>query len=186
MAVWAADKVGREINRESLRAAESQGGTTITIGHKPPYRSWPAVPMGGWRYLKLKDTPPPSLPRVPVEDILQEVPEEGQQEEEDAFDDAPSVDAAAMATEGLGVLEGVVATPAASSTPPLAVRRSKRQLSSDKDYAALAGIGVGLKDISSSIAIANPQHPHLAPWRKARAMRFPHTFMQAAIDGTLL
>jgi hypothetical protein len=35
---------------------------------------------------------------------------------------------------------GVVATPAASLTPPLAVRRSKRQLNGDKDYAALAGI----------------------------------------------
>jgi hypothetical protein len=140
----------------------------------------------GWLEVpEIEDTPPPSPPRVAVEDILQEVLEEGRQEEEDAFD-APSVDAAAMATEGLGVLEGVVATPAASSTPHLAVRRSKRQLSSDKDYAALAGIGVGLKDISSSIAIANPRHPHLAPWRKARAMRFPHTFMQAAIDGTLL
>jgi hypothetical protein len=34
MAVRAADKVEREINRESLRAAESQGDTTITIGHK--------------------------------------------------------------------------------------------------------------------------------------------------------
>jgi hypothetical protein len=72
------------------------------------------------------------------------VPEEGQQKEEDAVKDAPSVGAAAMATEGLGVLEGVVATPAAtpavSSTPPLAVRRSRPQLSGDKDYAALAGI----------------------------------------------
>jgi hypothetical protein len=75
-----------------------------------------------------------------VEDTLQEVPEEGQQEEEDAVEDAPSVGAAAMATEVLGVLEGVLATLAASSTPPLAVRRSKRQLSGDKDYAALAGI----------------------------------------------
>jgi len=75
-----------------------------------------------------------------VEDTLQEVPEEGQQEEEDAVDDTPSVGAAAMATEVSEVLEGVVATPAASSTPPLAVRRSKRRLSSDKDYAALAGI----------------------------------------------
>jgi hypothetical protein len=81
-----------------------------------------------------------SAEEAEVEDILQEVPEEGQQEEEDAFDDTPSVDAAAIATEVLGVLEEVVATPAASSTPPLAVRRSKRQLSSDKDYAALAGI----------------------------------------------
>jgi hypothetical protein len=134
----------------------------------------------GWLEVpEIEDTPPPSPPRVPVEDILQEVPEEGQEEEEDAFDYAPSVDAAAMATEGLGVLEGVVATPAASSTPRLAVRRSKRQLSSDKDYAALAGIGVGPKDISSSMAIVNPQHPHLTPWRKARAMRFPHTFMQS-------
>ena len=35
MAVRAAGKVEREINRESLRAAEPQGGTTITIGHKP-------------------------------------------------------------------------------------------------------------------------------------------------------
>ena len=75
-----------------------------------------------------------------MEDTLQEVPEEGQQEEENTVDDAPSVGAAAMATEGLEVLEGVVATPAASSTPPLAVRRSKRQLSGDKDYAALASI----------------------------------------------
>jgi len=40
-----------------------------------------------------------------------------------------------MAIEVLGVLEGVVAT--ASSTPLFAVRRSKRQLSGDKDYAAL-------------------------------------------------
>ena len=38
MAVRAADKVEREINRESLRAAESQGGTTMAIGYKP-YRS---------------------------------------------------------------------------------------------------------------------------------------------------
>jgi hypothetical protein len=56
-----------------------------------------------------------------VEDTLQEVPEERQQEveeEEDAAEDAPSVGAAAMATEVLGVWEGVVATPAASSTPP--------------------------------------------------------------------
>jgi hypothetical protein len=35
MAARAGDKVEREINRESLRVAESQGGTTITIGHKP-------------------------------------------------------------------------------------------------------------------------------------------------------
>jgi hypothetical protein len=95
----------------------------------------------GWLEVpEIENTPPPSPPRVPIEDILQEVPEEGQQEEEDAFDDASSVDAAAMATEVLRVLEGAVATPAASSTPPLAIRRSKRQLSSDKDYAALAGI----------------------------------------------
>jgi hypothetical protein len=60
--------------------------------------------MGGWRCLGLK-TLPSSPPRVPVEDALQEVPEEGQQEEEDAFDDAPSVDAAAMAT-GFGGLRG--------------------------------------------------------------------------------
>jgi hypothetical protein len=49
-----------------------------------------------------------------------------------------------MATEVLGLLEGVIATPAvtlaASLALPLAVRRSKRQLSSDKDYAVLAGI----------------------------------------------
>jgi len=75
-----------------------------------------------------------------VEEILQEVPEEGQQEEEDTFDDVSSVDAAAMAAEVLRVLEGVAASPAASSTSPLAIRRSKRQLSSDKDCAALAGI----------------------------------------------
>jgi hypothetical protein len=35
MAVRAADKAGREINRKSLRAVESQGGTIITIGLKP-------------------------------------------------------------------------------------------------------------------------------------------------------
>jgi hypothetical protein len=46
----------------------------------------------------------------------------------------------AMATEVWGVLEGVVANPVASLTPPLAVRRSKRQLSGDKDSAALAGL----------------------------------------------
>ena len=47
-----------------------------------------------------------------MEDTLQEVPKEGQQEEEDAVDNAPSVGAAAiMATEALEVLEGVVATP---------------------------------------------------------------------------
>jgi len=96
--------------------------------------------MGCLEVPEIEDTPRPRPPRVLVEDILQGVLEEGQQEEEGAFDNAPSVDAAAMATEVLGVLEGVVATPAASSTPPLAVRRSKRQLSSDKDYAALAGI----------------------------------------------
>jgi hypothetical protein len=57
--------------------------------------------MGGWRCLGLK-TLPSSPPRVPVEDALQEVPEEGQQEEEDAVNDAPSVGAAAiMATEAL-------------------------------------------------------------------------------------
>jgi hypothetical protein len=75
-----------------------------------------------------------------VEDTLQEVPEEGRQEEEDAVDDAPSVGAAAMAIEVLRILEGVGTTPAASSTPPLAVRRSKRQLSSNNDYATLPGI----------------------------------------------
>jgi hypothetical protein len=75
-----------------------------------------------------------------VEDTLQEVPEEGQQEEEDAIENAPSVGAAAMATDVWRVLEGVVATPTASSTPPLAVRRSKRQLSGYKDYATLACI----------------------------------------------
>ena len=72
------------------------------------------------------------------------MPEEWQQEEEDA----PSVSAAAMVREALGALEGVVAspvatlpaTPAASSTLPLVVRGSKHQLSGDKDYAALAGI----------------------------------------------
>jgi len=64
--------------------------------------------MGGWRCLRLKTL----RPRVPVEDTLQEVPKEGQQEEEDAVDNAPSVGAAAiMATEALEVLEGVVATP---------------------------------------------------------------------------
>jgi hypothetical protein len=73
--------------------------------------------MGGWRCLRLK-TLRPRAPRVPVEDTLQEVPEEGRQEEEDAVDDAPSVGAVAMAKEVWGVLEGVVATPAASSTPP--------------------------------------------------------------------
>jgi hypothetical protein len=87
---------------------------------------------------KIENTPPP--PRVPVEDTLQGVPEEGQQEEEDAIENAPSVGAAAMATDIWGVLEGVVAIPAASSTPPLAVHRSKRQLSGYKDYATLAGI----------------------------------------------
>jgi hypothetical protein len=93
---------------------------------------------------EIKDTPLPSPLRVQLEDILREVPEEGQQEEEDAVKDTPSVGAAAMAIEVLGVLEGVVATPAAtpavSLTPSLAIRRSKRQLSGDKDYFALAGI----------------------------------------------
>jgi hypothetical protein len=79
-------------------------------------------------------------PTSSVEDTIQEVTEEGQQEGEDAVENAPSVDAVAMATEVWGVLEGVVATPTASSTPPLAVRRSKRQLSGDKGYAALVGI----------------------------------------------
>jgi hypothetical protein len=69
----------------------------------------------GWLEVpEIEDTPldPPPPPRVPVEDTLQEVPEEGQQEEEDAVDDAPSVGAAAiMATEALEVLEGVVAAP---------------------------------------------------------------------------
>ena len=128
-----------------------------------------------------------------MEDTLQEVPEEGQQEEEDAVDDTPSVGAAAMATEVSEVLEGVVATPAASSTPPLAVRRSKRRLSSDRTMppwqasseGESAG-GVRLKDISSSMAIAKPQHHIWRLWRKATAMRFPHIFMQAAIDGILL
>jgi hypothetical protein len=50
----------------------------------------------GWLEMpEIEDTPPPSPPRVPVEGTLQEVPEEGQQEEEDAVDDAPSVGAAA-------------------------------------------------------------------------------------------
>jgi hypothetical protein len=97
--------------------------------------------MGGWRCLRLKILLPL---RVPVEDTLQEVPEEGRQEEEDPVEDAPSVGAAAMVIKVLGVLEGVVATPAvtpvASSAPPLAVHRSKRQLSGDKDYVALASI----------------------------------------------
>jgi hypothetical protein len=79
-----------------------------------------------------------------VEDTLQEVPEEGQQEEENAVEDTPSIGVAAMATEVSGVLEGVVASPvvipAASSTPPLAVHGSKRQFSGDKDYDALADI----------------------------------------------
>jgi hypothetical protein len=96
--------------------------------------------MGGWRCLRLK-TLPSSPPRVPVEDTLQEVPEEGQQEEEDAVDDAPSVGAAAiMATEALEVLEGVVATPqraqrhlwlfadpSASSAATRTIRPSKHQ-----------------------------------------------------------
>jgi hypothetical protein len=38
-----------------------------------------------------------------VEDTLQEVPEEGQQEEEDTVEDAPSVGAVAIATEALGL-----------------------------------------------------------------------------------
>jgi hypothetical protein len=41
-----------------------------------------------------------------VEDTLQEVPEEGRQEEEDAVDDAPSVSTAAMATDGFWGLRG--------------------------------------------------------------------------------
>jgi hypothetical protein len=101
IAVRTADKVEREINCESLRAIESQGSTTIAIGYKPPYRSWPAAPMGGWRCLRLKTL----RPRVPVDDTLQEVPKEGQQEEEeeeDAVKDAPGVGAAAMATEVWG------------------------------------------------------------------------------------
>ena len=77
-------------------------------------------------------------------------PRRGSKREEEAVEDAPNVGAAAVATGfgGLGVVTTpaatlaatLAATPAASSTSPLAVRISKRQLSSHKDYAALAGI----------------------------------------------
>ena len=77
MAVRAADKVEHEINRESLQAAESQGGTIITIGHKPlPIMT--RRPDGWLEVTEIEDTPLPSPPRVPVENTLQEVPEEGQ------------------------------------------------------------------------------------------------------------
>jgi hypothetical protein len=61
MAVRATDKVEREINHESLRAAQSQGGITTTISHKPlPIMTrrpdeWLEVPG-------IEDTPPPRPP----------------------------------------------------------------------------------------------------------------------------
>jgi hypothetical protein len=75
---------------------------------------------------EIEDTPPPSPHELPVEDTLQEVPEEGQQEEEDAVEDAPSVGTAAMATEVLRVLGGSGSHSAKKSyvSPPLHRRDS--------------------------------------------------------------
>ena len=57
MAVRAADKVDREINRESLRAAQSQGGTITTTGHNPlPIMT--RRPDGWLEVSDIEDTPP--------------------------------------------------------------------------------------------------------------------------------
>ena len=61
MAVRAADKVDREINRESLRAAQSQGGTITTTGHNPlPIMT--RRPDGWLEVPEIEGTPPPRVP----------------------------------------------------------------------------------------------------------------------------
>ena len=51
---------------------------------------------------KIEDTPPRGPPRVPMEDTLPEVPEEGQQEEDDTVENALGASDTATATEVFG------------------------------------------------------------------------------------
>ena len=61
----------------------------------------------GWLGVpKIEDTPPRGPPRVPMEDTLPEVPEEGQQEEDDTVENALGASDTATATEVLGGLGG--------------------------------------------------------------------------------
>jgi hypothetical protein len=122
MAVRAADKVEREINRESLRAAESQGGTTITIGHKPlPIMT--CCPDGWLEVPEIEDTPPE--PPTSSGGGHTTGSARGGAARRGYHYGRPECWRCSYGHRGSGVLQGVAATPAASSTPPLAVRRSK-------------------------------------------------------------
>src|SRR5271155_4806559 len=55
--------------------------------------------MGGWRYLRLKTLRPRAPHEFRWRTHYRKCPKEGQQEEDDAVEDAPSIGAAAMATE---------------------------------------------------------------------------------------
>jgi hypothetical protein len=120
MAVRAANKAERELNAESRRAAESQGGTTITLAMRP--NAVITELADGW--LEVPQALSPRVSTLVVPEVAEEV-------------GVPKV------------LEGVVVEKAAFAstappvmeilTPPLSIRRSKRNLSSEVDYAALAG-----------------------------------------------
>ena len=120
MAVRTANKAERELNAESRRAAESQGGTTITLAMRPNEvitelaDGWLEVPQA----LSLRVSTP-AVPEVAEEVGVPKVLE------------GVVVEKAAFASTAPPAME--------ISTPPLSVRRSKRNLSSEIDYAALAG-----------------------------------------------
>jgi hypothetical protein len=111
MAVRAANKAERELNAESRRTAESQGGTTTTLAMRP--NAVITELADGWLEVSQALSPRVSTPAVPK--VL-----EGVVVEKTAF--------ASTAPPAMEIL-----------TPPLSVRRSKRNLSSEVDYAALAG-----------------------------------------------
>jgi hypothetical protein len=81
--------------------------------------------------------------------------EEEEEEEEDAVKDASGVGAAAMATEVCGSWRNSSHSGSQSSSElstALGVRRFKRSLSGDKDYAALAGIKIKQRRESGEVA----------------------------------
>jgi hypothetical protein len=115
------DKAERELNAESRRAVESQGDTTTILAMRPN----PVITelVNGWL-----EVPQALLPQVSTQAVPEVAEEVG----------VPKVLEGVIVekiTFALTTLPGMEI-----SAPLLSIRRSKRSLSSEIDYAALAGM----------------------------------------------
>jgi hypothetical protein len=134
----AGKKVTKEVDRESRRAVESQGGTTITVGAVTPL-AIPICPERG------PESGPPSLPSLddlPTLRFMLGLPDRESSPEEVDGDDNNGLERLFWITPGS---EPVSPNPASeppshcpAPTPTSEPRRSKRTLSIPGHYAVLA------------------------------------------------